>query len=154
MYYGYCHGHILRVTFPYVQYSLALFWLGTIWKGFIHTETPLSLSLSCISFLPSLSVNSVYSSKEKHITQQFSIHLFFPSPPLSVFVCSAPSALAPAFYTSLYVLSDGNRQLLKARMKCQHATVCGPVVPKSHLFLMNMWIFKNKQQIYCSFSCP
>lgn len=140
---------VYHISICRVQSGLVL--VSSHMKGFIHTETPLSLPLYCVYFFPSLSVNSVYSNKEKHITQQLSIHLSFPSPTLSVFVCSASSALAPAFYTSLNVLSDGNRQLLKASMKWQHGTACGPLVPKTHLFLMNMWIFNNKPQIYCSF---
>lgn len=128
MHYRFSHGHTLCVTFPYVQYSLALFWFTPAWKDFILAETHLtSLSAAYPSFLlPQSTVCTAI--KKKHITQQLSIHLPFLSPPLSVFVCSASSALAPAFYASLDVLSDGNRQLLKASMKYQHALCVDPML--------------------------
>lgn len=119
----FCVCHISICT---VQSGLVL--VSSHMKG-LYSYGNTSLTLAQLRILPPLSVNSVYSNKEKHITQQLSIHLFFPSPPLRVFVCSAPSAPAPAFYTSLCVLSDGNRQLLKASMKCQRATVCVPKIP-------------------------
>lgn len=123
-------GRILFATFPSVQYSLALFWLTPIWKDFILTEAHLtSLSFSA-AYPPSLLSQSTVCTaiKEKHITQQLSIQLSFLSPPLCVFVRSSSSALAPAFYTSLRVLLDGNRQLLKASMKCQHALCVDPIL--------------------------
>ena len=72
--------------------------------------------------------------------------------PTSQCVCLL-SLLCPGacVFIPLNVLSDANRQLLKASMKYQHAAVCGPGIITQH---SHVHISKESINIHCMLKAP
>lgn len=101
--------------------------IHTVQSGLVlvYTRMKGSLSLCRISFFPSPSVNSMLSNKEKtHHSTAFNTSVL--SLPTSQCVCLL-SLLCPGACI-LYLSRYGNRQLLKASMKYQHALCVDPML--------------------------